>query len=123
MVYDKLTGKDLSADGAGTGYKEMCLNCRHCCQVEDTINTTNEQYVCTNEGVLEQGKKKILDAVPDGFVVRTLELAPMKLKNPTKKCSMYDFSINAVTDFIREYFTPASSSEIPSETPSETPKA
>ena len=106
-VYDKINGSDMSTDGGGCCFHKMCLNCASCKQVEETMNTTEEMYVCGNKEVLETGRKKILAAVPEGFEVAKLELSPMKLKNPTKKCPNYSFDANKVIDFIMlEAFEP-----------------
>ena len=106
-VYDKITGSDMSTDGGRCCFNKMCLNCLSCKQVEETMNTTEEMYVCNNKNVLETGRKKIFDAVPDGFEISLLELSPMKLKNPTKKCPNYAFDANKIIDFIMlESFAP-----------------
>lgn len=93
MIYNILTGADVSAEGYKSPIKKMCLNCEFC-------NHVNEQYVCNNENVLESGKKKILEAVPDGFEIDVLELKPMQLKNPTKKCGNYSLNDLLVKDVI-----------------------
>lgn len=117
-IYDKLTGIDLSTDGANPGYKKMCLNCTFCRQDEDTVGTSLESFNCINEKVLESGRHKILGAVPEGFEIKTLELGPMKLKNPTKKCPNHLLNMKLITDYLDSYFNPAANT-VPAETPSE----
>ena len=117
-IYDRLTGADISLDGASTGYKKMCLNCKSCSQVPSTIGTTLEMFSCVNEKVLETGRKKILESVPEGFEVTNLEIGPMKLKNPTKKCPNHEFSMESVVEYLNDYFGENSNSEN-SEKPSE----
>lgn len=105
-VYDILTGNDISVDGGGPGYKCMCLNCEFCKQTAESMNTTEEQFTCDNPKVLETGRKKIMDAVPDGFEVKALELGPMKLKNPTKKCPNHNFDFEKVNGFLSNFLNP-----------------
>ena len=95
--YCKLTGVDLSKDGATNGFKCMCLNCKSC-------HEGNEQFVCDNEGVMEISRKKILASLPEGVEIKTLELNPLKLKDPVKKCNNYAFDLDKVVDFLKEYF-------------------
>lgn len=104
--YCKLTGIDLSSDGATNGFKTMCLNCKTC-----HYNADSDQYTCDNENVMEMGKKKILSAIPEGFEVETLVLKPMALKDPTKKCKNHQFDLEAVTEFIRDFFTTSPNAE------------
>lgn len=80
--YDLLTGAEIPEEGAYVSpIKQMCLNC--------LFMSKNASYTCSNENVIETGKKKILAAVPEGFEIDTLTLKPMTLKNPTKKCANY----------------------------------
>lgn len=82
--YNVLTGEELvEGKELQSPIKQMCLNCK-CMACE------NENYTCSNEKVMESGRKKILAAVPEGFEVETLTLKPMVLKNPTKKCPNYE---------------------------------
>lgn len=97
--YCKLTGVDLTGDGATNGFKCMCVNCKSC-----HIDTEKEQYVCDNEKVMEAGRQKILAAIPDGYEVETLVLKPMALKDPTKKCKNHVFDLDSVVAFVSEYF-------------------
>lgn len=105
-IYCKLTGVDLSGDGATNGFKCMCVNCKSCHADND-----KNQYVCDNENVMEVGKQKILAALPDGFEIETLTLKPMVLKDPTKKCKNHQFDLESVTEFIRDFFTASPNAE------------
>lgn len=96
--YCPLTGVDLSPDGATNGFKKMCLNCRF------FQERKNGEFVCHNENVLETGKKKILESLPEGFEIKTLELEPMKLKDPTKKCANHNFDMVRVVSYLSNYF-------------------
>lgn len=95
--YCPLTGIDLSADGATNGFKKMCLNCIDC-------GLDGGVYSCHNENVLQAGKNKILLSLPEGYEIETLELKPMKLKDPTKKCSNHQFDVDGVMRFITHYY-------------------
>ena len=97
--YCKLTGIDLTGDGATNGFKCMCVNCKSC-----HIDFNKDQYVCDNEKVMEVGKQKILAAVPEGFEIETLTVKPMVLKDPTKKCKNHQFDLDGVVEFISDYF-------------------
>ena len=95
--YCLLTGIDMAPDGASNGFKKMCLNCKEC-------GGDGETYSCYNEKVLEAGKKKILESLPDGYEIETLELKPLKLKDPTKKCPNHEFDTAKVMDYVIDYF-------------------
>lgn len=84
------TGMELP-EGSTTLLKKMCLNCK------SLVAGDNGTYACANETVMEQGRAKILAAVPDGFEIDSLVLKPMNLKNPTKKCGNYEADIDMLT--------------------------
>ena len=99
MKYDILTGADTTAQGYKSPIKKMCLNCNNfICR----DNGETEEYFCDNENVLESGKKKILEAVPEGFEIATLELNPMQLKDPTKKCKNHNLDEYMVKEVLIE---------------------
>lgn len=63
--------------------KPMCLNCKY-------ITETGEgECRCVNEDVLDGAKLKMIAALPEGYEIETLEIKPMLLKNPCKKCGKY----------------------------------
>ena len=63
--------------------KPMCLNCMY------ITETAENECRCVNETVLEQAKVKMMAALPEGYEIETLEIKPMLLKNPCKKCGKY----------------------------------
>ena len=103
--YCKLTGIDLSKDGATNGFKSMCLNCKSCHLSPLQSSYEEQQYVCDNDAVMQVGMKKVIDSLPEGFEIETLKLKPMKLKDPTKKCKNHVFDLDKVVEFIQDYFT------------------
>lgn len=99
MKYNILTGADTTAQDYKSPIKKMCLNCNNfICKP----NGDNEEYFCDNENVLESGKKKILDAVPEGFKISVLEMEPMQLKDPTKKCKNHNLDEDLVKEVLIE---------------------
>jgi hypothetical protein len=62
--------------------KPMCLNCV-------SVAEDGEVYRCSNEAVLGIARDKMLAALPDGYEVGEIEVKPMLLKNPCKKCGNY----------------------------------
>lgn len=62
--------------------KPMCLNCIY-------VTDTGSEYRCVNEDVLEGAKQKMMAALPEGYEIEILEIKPMLLKNPCKKCGKY----------------------------------
>ena len=62
--------------------KPMCLNCIY-------VTDTGSEYRCVNEDVLDGAKLKMMAALPEGYEIETLEIKPMLLKNPCKKCGKY----------------------------------
>ena len=93
MKYNIFTGADKTAQDYKSPFKKMCLNCNSC-------TCEGEQYLCINENVLENGKKKILESVPEGYEISVLELKPMQLKNPTKKCGYHTLNEEQVKNQI-----------------------
>ena len=71
------------------GVKKMCLNCIWHRRKE-------EGFVCTNEVVLKPAYEKMMAALPEGFEVEVIQLKPMALKNPCKKCGNHEFDGRAV---------------------------
>lgn len=75
---------------------KMCLNCM---SLQDNNDGT---FACRNEKVMEQGRNKILAAIPEGFEIETLTLKPMQLKNPLKKCNNYVPDIEGLIDELKQ---------------------
>lgn len=71
------------------GVKKMCLNCMWSQRHEDG-------YVCINQAVLKPAYDKMLAALPEGFEIDVIQLKPMALKNPCKKCGNHEFDARGV---------------------------
>lgn len=95
--YCILTGREITEGGIEPVFRKMCLNCTTCI-------TEDEKYRCTNERVMEVGKKKILENLPEGYEIESITLKPMELKDPTKKCKNYKPNIEAITAKVQEFF-------------------
>lgn len=95
--YCALTGQEITEKGIEPVFKKMCLNCTSCI-VED------EKYRCTNENVMEVGKKKILGSLPDGYEIENLTLKPMELKDPTKKCKNYNPDMELIVSKVKSFY-------------------
>lgn len=91
----KLTGIDLSVDGATNGIKPMCLNCTEC-------QANDNEFVCINDSVMEKNKQRVMESIPEGIEVENITLKPLKLKNPTKKCGFYRFDKEAVMEYLSQ---------------------
>lgn len=89
----RFTGTEIP-EGSNTLIKKMCLNCK------SLIENSDGTFACVNETVMEKGKETILAAVPEGFEIDTLTLKPMALKNPLKKCGVYEADINALVEML-----------------------
>ena len=80
-------------------YKAMCLNCAHVINVDGNL-------CCGNEKNLETVKNKMLEAaksVSNGYDVTNLEIKPLPLKAPNKKCGEWVLN-DAVLDLIKGMF-------------------
>lgn len=87
----RFTGLEIP-EGKTSLINKMCLNCM---SLQDNNDGT---FACCNEKVIEQGRSKILAAIPEGFEIETLTLKPMQLKNPLKKCGNYTPDIEGLID-------------------------
>lgn len=94
----KLCGLDTTTEGFKSPLKKMCLNCRAFSEDESDV------CACTNEKVLEKGKKKILENVPDGYEVENITLSRMVLKDPTKKCAEYYPNVVLIQEEVGKIF-------------------
>lgn len=95
--YCILTGREIPEGGLEPLFKKMCLNCTTCI-------TAEEKYRCTNEKVMEVGKKKIMESLPEGYEIENLTLKPMELKDPTKKCKNYEANMGLINEKITSFF-------------------
>lgn len=73
--------------------KPMCLNCIY-------VTDTGSEYRCVNEDVLDGAKLKMMAALPEGYEIETLEIKPMLLKNPCKKCGRYSLDKMRVARYL-----------------------
>ena len=73
--------------------KPMCLNCIY-------VTDTGNEYRCVNEDVLEGAKQKMLAALPEGYEVGEIEVKPMLLKNPCKKCGKYSLNKESLAQYL-----------------------
>ena len=62
--------------------KPMCLNC-------NSVSCDDNEFRCHNDAVLGVAREKMLAALPEGYEVGEIEVKPMLLKNPCKKCGNY----------------------------------
>ena len=95
--YCVLSGQEITDKGIEPIFKKMCLNCT-------TWVINDEKYRCTNEKVMEVGKKKILENLPEGYEIENLTLKPMELKDPTKKCRNYNPNMELIETKVKEFF-------------------
>jgi hypothetical protein len=96
--YNIFTGEEIQQEGFVPPFKKMCVNCKFCA----VDGSSGCLYTCVNESVMESGKKKILESVPDGFEIEELKLKPMKLKNPTKRCGQHALDEERVQKLVLE---------------------
>lgn len=94
----KLCGLDDTTEGFKSPLKKMCLNCMAFSEDDSDV------CACTNEKVLEKGKKKILENVPDGYEVENITLSRMVLKDPTKKCAEYHPNAELIIEEVGKIF-------------------
>lgn len=76
-AYDKInliTGAVMKPDEVKISVKQMCLNCIFC-----------KDMKCTNE---DNKKMKIeqLKSMIGGYEIKSIDIQPVKLKDPLKKC-------------------------------------
>jgi hypothetical protein len=73
--------------------KPMCLNC-------EFVIESGEEYRCINESVLGVAREKMLAALPDGYEVGEIEVKPMLLKSPCKKCGKYSLNRDSLAQYL-----------------------
>lgn len=91
--YNPITGEELT--GNEPRFKRMCLNC----SFYDMASN-----VCTNKDNAAAMVEKIKASV-SGYEVKSIELSPLPLKNVTKKCGNWDFSMETIGSYIKEVST------------------
>lgn len=73
--------------------KPMCLNCV-------SVTENGDEYRCINEVVLGIAREKMLAALPEGYEVGEIEIKPMLLKNPCKKCGKYSLNKESLAQYL-----------------------
>lgn len=73
--------------------KPMCLNCV-------SVTESGDEYRCINEVVLGIAREKMLAALPEGYEVGEIEIKPMLLKNPCKKCGKYSLNKESLAQYL-----------------------
>lgn len=99
----KLCGAELvdgnCPNGHSSAFKKMCLNCKY----------FNDEFYCTNVDVMEKMKSNILKDIEDkkvslgNFVIKDIELAPIPVKAPIKRCSKWELNDNIANLLINNY--------------------
>lgn len=73
--------------------KPMCLNC-------ESVTMDGDEYRCINDVVLGIAREKMLAALPEGYEVGEIEIKPMLLKNPCKKCGKYSQNKDSLAQYL-----------------------
>lgn len=95
-----LCGTELTAEGTcgnSHAFKKMCLNCHYLGTNEDG------ERVCTNEVNLQNAKEKMKAALPVGYMLKELEIAPIPLKKPTARCGEWKISQETIDQLIASF--------------------
>lgn len=86
-------GEPLNETGvcpnAAQHFKPMCLNCVNCSQSEDGL-------ICTNNENKNDAAQKIMQSYEGGYKITNIELSPIPLKDPTKKCKRHTLNTDAL---------------------------
>ena len=90
----KICGAEIeSVDGkcpnAELHLKKMCFNCVSC-SVED------DNCFCKNEDNLKDAVEAVKKNIPSGYELQNIELKPIALKDPTKKCKRWSLNLNTI---------------------------
>ena len=92
---DIVTGLPIGEDGKiPVEGKKMCINCSFC----------EHGITCTNEENMNRAKEKVLAAVPGGYEITNLEMKPLPLKDPTKKCINWSLDNELINEWIKKIF-------------------
>lgn len=92
---DIVTGLPIGEDGKyPVEGKKMCLNCLFC----------EAGPTCVNEKNMNAAREKVLAAVPGGYEIINLELKPLPLKDPTKKCNNWQLNGELINQWINMIF-------------------
>lgn len=72
---------------AAQHFKPMCLNCGYCHPDEN-----GETLICVNEENKNDATQKIMQSYEGGYKITSIELSPLPLKDPTKKCKRHSLN-------------------------------
>ena len=79
-------------------FKKMCLNCQFAIKDE-----AGEVLFCTNKENLESIKNKMLkvaNEVSESYGVANIDVKPLPLKKPTRKCGLWSLSEDVKKELI-----------------------
>ena len=86
-------GEPLSENGicpnAAQHFKPMCLNCLHCSNGEEGL-------ICVNDENKNDAAQKIMQSYEGGYKITNIELSPIPLKDPTKKCKRHSIDMDVL---------------------------
>lgn len=85
---------DGKCPNAASHIVKMCINCEFC----GLDNDSNR--VCYNAENMENAIEKVKAALPSGYDFVNLELKPLPLKEPTKKCKKWAIVDKKIADII-----------------------
>ena len=78
-------------------FKPMCLNCVYC-----STNSTDGECICLNEDNKSDAVQKIKASLDCGYEIVGLELAPLPLKEPSRKCKRHNLNTDVLVWKIEE---------------------
>ena len=71
-------------------FKQMCLNCSY------YKNVDNSYCICTNEDNKMDAIDKIRASFDGGYTIVDINLEPLPLREPTRKCKRYAINTEAI---------------------------
>lgn len=94
----RLCGEPVE-NGCNHQFKKMCINCAF-------VKTNAEgALVCGNETNMENALANVREAIKNvnGYSITKMEVEPIALKNPTKKCGLWALS-DEVVEYLKTLF-------------------
>lgn len=70
-------------------FKPMCYNCQY-------VSTTDDDCLCLNEENKKDAADKIIQSYEGGYKITNIELSPIPLKDPSKKCKRHELNIDTI---------------------------
>ena len=77
-------------------FRPMCLNCTYCSLHHSIEDGSDNSCVCLNEDNKTDAIQKIKSSFDGGYEIVGIDLAPLPLKEPTRKCKRYKLHSNAI---------------------------